>query len=341
MFERFTHDARQVVVQAQEQARETRGSHIGPEHLLMGLLAVQSGVGYEELSSAGVTLQFVRAESARISGQSTGGLGGEDAAALKTIGIDLDAVVESVERTFGAGAMSGGAKEIKGHIPFAPKAKKVLELSLREALRLHHNYIGTEHILLGMIRGEDGAVVQILTNGGVEIAALREQVESRMGPPVDSEESALLRSAGHLSPEGLATVKVAQALAQQTETPTGTEHLLLALILGSGPTSDVLARAGITHERTRGWIATHKPKPSGGLVGRFRKRSGPTSSVKTVLEDSLRESVRRGDADVANHHMLLGLLDGDSTTALKIIHDAGVSPDQLRSRLIEAVDEAA
>jgi ATP-dependent Clp protease ATP-binding subunit ClpA len=343
MFERFSQDARNVVVQAQNEARRAGAHHIGPEHLLMGLMLGRSGIGYDVLHANGITLEFVRAESDRLLGRSATGFGGDDVEALKTIGIDLEAVVESVERSFGPGALAGGtSSSITGHIPFAHQAKKVLELSLREALRLHHNYIGTEHILLGMVRQGDGPVAQILTNGGTEPDALREQVEARVGPASDSEESTLLRSAGRLSPEGLATVKVAQALAQQMDTPTGTEHLLLALILGDGPASDTLAGSGFNHDRVRGWIATHKPKASGGLVGRLRRRGSPTSSIKKVLEDSLRECVGRGDSDVGNSHMLLGLLDGDSTTtAMKIIHDAGVSPVDLRARLIEAIDEAA
>jgi ATP-dependent Clp protease ATP-binding subunit ClpC len=138
MFERFTDRARRVVVLAQEEARMLNHNYIGTEHILLGLIHEGEGVA---------------------------------AKALESLGISLDAVRQQVEEIIGQ-----GQQVPSGHIPFTPRAKKVLELSLRESLQLGHNYIGTEHILLGLIREGDGVAVQILVKLGVDLNRLREQV---------------------------------------------------------------------------------------------------------------------------------------------------------------------
>ena len=119
----------------------------------------------------------MRAEARRLVGNQAP-LGDDDAAALATIGIDLSAVVDQVERSFGAGALASDAPG-RGRFPrrpFTKRAKKVLGLALREALRLHHDYIGTEHLLLGLIREGDGLAAKILVDGGISLEALRDRV---------------------------------------------------------------------------------------------------------------------------------------------------------------------
>ena len=124
MFERFTDRARRVVVLAQEEARMLSHNYIGTEHILLGLIHEGEGVAAKALESLGISLEAVRAQVEEIIGQ--------------------------------------GQQAPSGHIPFTPRAKKVLELSLREALQLGHNYIGTEHILLGLIREGEGVAAQVL-----------------------------------------------------------------------------------------------------------------------------------------------------------------------------------
>jgi ATP-dependent Clp protease ATP-binding subunit ClpC len=138
MFERFTDRARRVVVLAQEEARLLNHSYIGTEHILLGLIHEGEGVA---------------------------------AKALETLGISLEAVRAQVEEIIGQGGSSPS-----GHIPFTPRAKKVLELSLREALQLGHNYIGTEHILLGLIREGEGVAAQVLVKLGADLSRVRQQV---------------------------------------------------------------------------------------------------------------------------------------------------------------------
>lgn len=138
MFERFTDRARRVVVLAQEEARLLNHNYIGTEHILLGLIHEGEGVA---------------------------------AKALESMGISRDAVRAQVEEIIGHG---GSAPQ--GHIPFTPRAKKVLELSLREALQLGHNYIGTEHILLGLIREGEGVAAQVLVKLGADLSRVRQQV---------------------------------------------------------------------------------------------------------------------------------------------------------------------
>jgi ATP-dependent Clp protease ATP-binding subunit ClpC len=138
MFERFDQRARRVVVVAKEEARMHNHDDIGTEHILLGLIHEGEGVA---------------------------------AKALESLGISLDAVRQEVE-----GIIGQGEQAPSGHIPFTPRAKKVLELSLREALQLGHNYIGTEHILLGLIREGDGVAAQVLVKLGADLNQMRQQV---------------------------------------------------------------------------------------------------------------------------------------------------------------------
>ncbi|MFM6940404.1 MAG: ATP-dependent Clp protease ATP-binding subunit [Candidatus Planktophila sp.] len=138
MFERFTDRARRVVVLAQEEARMLNHNYIGTEHILLGLIHEGEGVAAKALESMGISLDAVRAQVEEIIGQ--------------------------------------GQQAPSGHIPFTPRAKKVLELSLREALQLGHNYIGTEHILLGLIREGEGVAAQVLVKLGADLNRVRSTV---------------------------------------------------------------------------------------------------------------------------------------------------------------------
>ena len=138
MFEQFTDRARRVVALAQDEARMLNHDYIGTEHILLGLIHEGNGVA---------------------------------AKALESLGISLDAVRQQVLEIIGRGEQAP-----PGHIPFTPRAKKVLELSLREALQLGHNYISAEHILLGLIREGDGVAAQVLVKLGADLNRVRQQV---------------------------------------------------------------------------------------------------------------------------------------------------------------------
>lgn len=138
MFERFTDRARRVIVLAQEEARMLNHNYIGTEHILLGLIHEGEGVAAKALESMGISLEDVRREVEEIIGQ--------------------------------------GSQPHTGHIPFTPRAKKVLELSLREGLQMGHKYIGTEFLLLGLIREGDGVAAQVLTKLGADLPRVRQQV---------------------------------------------------------------------------------------------------------------------------------------------------------------------
>ncbi|MGH8945733.1 MAG: ATP-dependent Clp protease ATP-binding subunit [Acidimicrobiia bacterium] len=150
MFERFTDRARRVVVLAQEEARYLNHNYIGTEHILLGLLNEGEGIAAQALESLDIDLASVRDEVVKIIGQ--------------------------------------GQQSPSGHIPFTPRAKKVLELSLREALQLGHNYIGTEHILLGLIREGEGVAAQVLQQLGAELQKVRQTVIQLLSGPGGGEE---------------------------------------------------------------------------------------------------------------------------------------------------------
>jgi ATP-dependent Clp protease ATP-binding subunit ClpA len=177
MFERFTDKARRVVVLAQEVARDRGVQRIGTEHLLLALYRVPDNLALTVLAAHSVTQADVEADLDRPSGPS-------DAEALATLGIDLDEVRRQVEEAFGPGALNRtraargrGDRWLGGHIPFAPASKKVLELSLREAIRMGHNYIGCEHVLLGLLHTETGVAHDVLVGRGVRLDSARIIVE--------------------------------------------------------------------------------------------------------------------------------------------------------------------
>jgi ATP-dependent Clp protease ATP-binding subunit ClpC len=158
VFERFTDRARRVVVLAQEEARLLNHNYIGTEHILLGLLNEGEGIAAKALESLGINLSSVREQVVEIIGQ--------------------------------------GQQAPTGHIPFTPRAKKVLELSLREALQLGHNYIGTEHILLGLIREGEGVAAQVLQKLGAELQKVRQTVIQLLSGPQGSEDQPSTASTG-------------------------------------------------------------------------------------------------------------------------------------------------
>jgi ATP-dependent Clp protease ATP-binding subunit ClpA len=180
MFERFTEEARGVVVAAQREASDLHHGWIGTEHLLLGLLAEPQARGARLLAGFGITRAWGRAEVERVIGRGEPDL---DAAALATLGIDLDAVRERVERTFGPGALSRrpgcrrGRSPGDARIPFTPRAKKALELSLREAIAMGDNFIGSEHLLLGLAREGEGVAAEILRSRAVTRQTVRAALE--------------------------------------------------------------------------------------------------------------------------------------------------------------------
>ncbi|MFI7650468.1 Clp protease N-terminal domain-containing protein [Micromonospora sp. NPDC049460] len=188
MFERFTDRARTVVRVARDEARAEGQRPVGTEHLLLALLADGDSLAARVLAEAGVRADDLRARVRRHTERGGTGLADADAAALREIGIDLAAIVARIEDSFGPGALREavpaprrrwGRRRYAGG-PFSSRAKKVLELSLREALRLRHRHIGTEHILLGVLREGRGLGALVLTEAGADLDDLRRRVETAL-----------------------------------------------------------------------------------------------------------------------------------------------------------------
>jgi len=236
MFERFTNRARHVVVLAQEEARLLQHNYIGTEHILLGLLGEPEGVAARALGRFGMTREATRQE---------------------------------VKGIIGTGPMAP-----TGHIPFTPRAKKTLELALREALQLHHNYIGTEHILLGVIREGEGVGAQILLQHAPDALAVRTAV-------------------------------------------------LDLLPAGEG-------EAG----RGRRWLRRHpaaSPDEPGETAGTAEIRTTPAADT------SLSEAARlAGTLPVGSHHLLLAALADPDTAAARALAALGVDLDQARDALRSA-----
>jgi ATP-dependent Clp protease ATP-binding subunit ClpC len=190
MFERFTGQARRVVVLAQEEAQTLGHQYIGTEHILLGLLSEREGLAAQALSSLEISLDAAREQVAEIVGQGSGQRG--------------------------------------GHIPFTPRTKKVLELSLREAQRLGHDNIGTEHILLGLVHEGDGVGAQILVRLGTSLDRVQEQVLAtvRAAPAEQTRQVTVGRVPGGGMPPGVTLRAVMGRLDEIAKRLTAIENLL-------------------------------------------------------------------------------------------------------------------
>jgi ATP-dependent Clp protease ATP-binding subunit ClpA len=236
MFERFTNRARHVVVLAQEEARRLHHNYIGTEHVLLGLLGEPGGLAYQ---------------------------------ALERFGMSLDSTREEVKAIVGI-----GKAEHSGHIPFTPRAKKILELALREALQLHHNYIGTEHILLGVIREGDGVGAQVLKQHSADLTPIR-----------------------------------------------------MAVL-------DLLSTVPTEATRGRRWLRRRSPAGPGEAP-----EPGESAELRTTpaADTSLSEAARlAGSQPVGSHHLLLAALGDPDTAAARALAALGVNLDQAREALRHA-----
>jgi ATP-dependent Clp protease ATP-binding subunit ClpA len=224
MFERFTDRARRVVVLAQEEARLLNHNYIGTEHILLGLIHEAEGVAAKTLQQLGISLEAVRSRVESIIGE-------------------------------GVGAPSG-------HIPFTPRSKKVLELSLREALQLGHNYIGTEHILLGLIREGEGVGAQVLVVLGADLSRVRHEVIQQLsGYRGGSPAAQLTPLMGLRSRETPAVAKASvEARRLAGGAPVASHHYLLALLQqDDSVAAKALESMGVTAESLQQRVAEIEP----------------------------------------------------------------------------------
>jgi ATP-dependent Clp protease ATP-binding subunit ClpC len=252
MFERFTAYARHTVVLSQEEARRMNHNYIGTEHILLGLLGEPAGVAYRVLEAHGITLKGARQE---------------------------------VTELIGAGKQA----QRGGHIPFTPRAKKTLELALREALQLKHNYIGTEHILLGLIRESDGVAAQVMRKHA-------DLLELRMAV-LDAVPAGKAEEEGESGDE--ATNSVLRWLRQRLTVSSSPREARLRLGEVAGPE--------------------------------------PALRVTPAGEVTLTEATRlAGEQPVGSHHLLLAALADSESAAARALQNLGVDLDQAKEALRSA-----
>jgi ATP-dependent Clp protease ATP-binding subunit ClpA len=268
MFERFTNHARHVVVLAQDEARRLQHNYIGTEHILLGLLGEPTGVAFRVLDGHGMTLEGVRQEV--------------------------------------TGVVGLGKEEPGKHIPFTPRAKKTLELSLREAVALRHDFIGTEHILLGLIREGDGLAAQIMRNhadlpalrtavldlvppgqaGEAEVSPMRRWLRRRGGTALSesAEPGGPAEEAGPgATPAADATLREAAQLAGAR--PVGSHHLLLAALADSdSAAARALAGLGVDLDQAREAL---RGVDIAGTTDERPEEAGRRQMVIHVLDDRL------------------------------------------------------
>ena len=229
MFERFTDRARRVLVLAQDEARMLEHNFLGTEHILLGLLLEGGGVG---------------------------------AKALQELGADPDGLRARITQVVPTGAPGTAS----GAPPFTPRSKKVLELALREALQLHHNYIGTEHLLLGLIQEGEGVAAQVLVAAGLDLSSVRAKVLALLAGHAPT------NPFGRTTPAGTQLATRARALAGAEAV--GSHHVLLGILDDRGSlAARVLGSLGVTREavearvREIGVGGTTDDMPSPRLVG--------------------------------------------------------------------------
>jgi ATP-dependent Clp protease ATP-binding subunit ClpA len=294
MFERFTDRARRVVVLAQEEARLLNHNYIGTEHLLLGLIHEGEGLA---------------------------------AQALERLGASLDAIRSRVESMIGQGGSIPS-----GHIPFTSRAKKVLELSLRESLQLGHSYIGTEHLLLGLIREGQGVAAQVLAQLGLELSRVRQEVIELLSghtPPV----AELPRTPPPADTPAAARAKD-QARRLAGEGPVGTHHVLTA-ILGDRESlgAKALAAVGVTAEVLEAELARLTPADTSDELP---EEAGARRIRIEIVDDGVAVVLE----DAAQRDRLATAL-GDGSMVLRADHAAAASFPGLWQALTTHLDDVA
>lgn len=289
MFERFSERARRVIVLSQEEARTLGHGHIGTEHLLLGLLEEAGGIASQALVGLGVTAEATR-----------------------------QLLVAEV------GAGPNRAEQGSGHIPFSPRAKKSLELALRQSLRLEHSYIGTEHLLLGLLNEGGGRAITLLGRQELDIGALRSAVLDLIsdGQGVERNPGRGRRAArpGDVSTTAAADDAMRSARALAGDDPVGSQHLLLG-VLGDPTSAAAKALAGLGVDLAVARRALREVDSVGTTdeaveqAGRRRMRLRVGPSVLTleiadqVLLDEAREALAGLGGDVRDTTVISGELD--------------------------------
>jgi len=324
-FDKFTDRARKVLTLAQEEATRFNHNYIGTEHLLLGLVREGEGVAAKVLAEMGVELNRVRS---------------------------------AVEFIIGR-----GDRMLVGEIGLTPRAKKVIELAVDEARRLDHHYIGTEHVLLGLVREGEGVAAGVLESLGVSLEKVRAEtvrVLAQLGPSASAVEDATesAEGTGNGSEQGAQPgrgsgqghrfdkftdrARKVLTLAQEESTRfnhnyIGTEHLLLGLVReGEGVAAKILSNLGIELNRVRSAVEFMIGRGDRMLVGEI----GLTPRAKKVIELAVDEARQLGHHYIGTEHLLLGLIREGEGVAAKVLDSLGVNLEKVRAQTIQVLSQS-
>ena len=319
----FTPRAKQVLALARREADRMNHNFVGTEHLLLGLIKLGQGVG--------VTV-------------------------LRKLGLDLETVRKEVEKQVG----KGPDHEMIGNNPYTPRVKKVLALAVREAKNLNHTYIGTEHILLGLLREGDGVAARVLKNLEVNIEQTRREIlkeldpnfEGASGKPVETGSATPGTGSGTVSKdtasgglnlqEAEPTARAQQALKLAREeaerfkhNAIAPEHILIGLIaVGQGIAFDVLLKLGLELAAVRGEVE----KQAGAVPEQKTTNIDYTPCSKSILAFAIGEAMALNQSFIGTEHILLGLLKVEDGVAPQILKDHGVDPAKARAEVLKEIE---
>jgi ATP-dependent Clp protease ATP-binding subunit ClpA len=299
-FEKFTERARKVLSLAQEEAQRFQHNYIGTEHLLLGLVREGEGV------------------AARV---------------LSNLGVDLNKVRSTVEFIIGR-----GDRIVLGEIGLTPRAKKVIELAVDEARRLDHHYIGTEHLLLGLVREGQGIASGVLESLGVNLERVRTQTIQVLSQGEGTQAGVVAEKPVPRQTDAFGKViQLAQEEAQLFQHDhVGTEHLLLGLLReGDGIAAKVLSNLGVELDKLRmaveliSWRGKHAPT---GVVALNQR-------AHEVLTQATFEAIHFNHDYIGTKHLLLGLTRIEESFAAAALQSISISMEQVRSAVIAAIEQ--
>ncbi|MEO8953019.1 MAG: Clp protease N-terminal domain-containing protein [Ktedonobacteraceae bacterium] len=310
-FDKFTERARKVLQYAQEEAQRFQHNYIGTEHLLLGLLRVEDSVAAKVLANLGVEI-------------------------LKARG--------AVEFIIGR-----GDRIVLGEIGLTPRAKKVIELAVDEARHMNHRYIGTEHLLLGMVREGEGIAAGVLESLGVRLPKVRTETIRVLGQKPDAPSETLLveqedevvgqKSHAFTAPFDKFTADSRRALAFAQEEAQllqhnyiGTEHLLLGLLRANQTmAAQILRRLGIDLHKARGAVEFIIGRGDRIVLGEI----GLTPRAKKVIALAIDEASNLGHSTIGTEHILLGIVREGEGIAVGVIESMGVNREKVREKTLQ------
>ena len=297
----FTPRAQQVLALGRKEADRLNHNFLGTEHVLLGMIKLGQGTAFNVLVNKGINLETLRFE---------------------------------VEKLVG----TGPDQKMIGNIPYTPRVKKVIALAQKEAKQLNHTYVGTEHLLLGLLREGDGVAARVLRSLDINIEQTRQDILEELGENIRPEQKTIPESSSdeshhNLTPRAQKVLKHARDEAERLNHGfVGLEHLLLGLIkLGQGVAINVLAKSGMDLETVRASVETHMPKRPDQKGGEGLPY---TPQAKEVFALANRERDHLGHTYLGTEHILLGILAAKNDAMANVWADFDINREQVRQEIL-------